>query len=155
MRHLAGFDRRGLARSAARHQLLRAIETDDAFRERTLARFCNRAEVAAALERWDSAQAFGAVEDAAERADLPLMASMLYAARPPGWAFGLGVVCAVFERQRREKGEREGIRARDLQIRALEESLGTVERALEVGDAATLTAWLSRAAAWRRRLGSS
>lgn len=40
-------------------------------------------------------------------------------------------------------------------LRALEESLGTVERALEVGDAATLTAWLSRAAAWRRRLGSS
>jgi len=39
-------------------------------------------------------------------------------------------------------------------LRALEESLGTVERALEVGDAAALTAWLTRAASWRRRIGS-
>ena len=38
-------------------------------------------------------------------------------------------------------------------LRGLEESLGTVERALEVGDAAALTAWLTRAATWRRRLG--
>ncbi|HTI04360.1 MAG TPA: prephenate dehydrogenase/arogenate dehydrogenase family protein [Gemmatimonadales bacterium] len=37
-------------------------------------------------------------------------------------------------------------------LRALEESLGTVERALEVGDATALTAWLTRAATWRRRL---
>ena len=36
-------------------------------------------------------------------------------------------------------------------LRALEESLGTVERALEVGDAAALRAWLIRAAEWRRR----
>ena len=38
-------------------------------------------------------------------------------------------------------------------LRALEESLGTVERALEVGDATALTDWLTRAATWRRRLG--
>ena len=38
-------------------------------------------------------------------------------------------------------------------LRALEESLGTVERALETGDAAALTDWLTRAAIWRRRLG--
>jgi len=38
-------------------------------------------------------------------------------------------------------------------LRALEESLGTVERALEVGDAAALTAWLTRAANWRQRIG--
>ena len=37
-------------------------------------------------------------------------------------------------------------------LRALEESLGTVERALEVGDAAALPAWLTRAAEWRRRI---
>jgi prephenate dehydrogenase len=36
-------------------------------------------------------------------------------------------------------------------LRKLEESLGTVERALEVGDAAALTEWLTRAAEWRRR----
>jgi prephenate dehydrogenase len=38
-------------------------------------------------------------------------------------------------------------------LRALEESLGTVERALETGDAAALTEWLTSAATWRRRLG--
>src|SRR5438132_2592570 len=38
-------------------------------------------------------------------------------------------------------------------LRVLEESLGTVERALEVGDAGALSAWLERAAAWRRRIG--
>jgi len=38
-------------------------------------------------------------------------------------------------------------------LRALEESLGTVERALETGDAAALSDWLTRAAVWRRRLG--
>ena len=38
-------------------------------------------------------------------------------------------------------------------LRVLEESLGTVERALEAGDAKALTAWLTRAAAWRRRIG--
>lgn len=36
-------------------------------------------------------------------------------------------------------------------LRALEEPLGEVERALETGDASTLTAWLARAADWRRR----
>jgi len=40
-------------------------------------------------------------------------------------------------------------------LRALEESLGTVERALEVGDAGALTAWLTRAATWRRRIGGA
>lgn len=36
-------------------------------------------------------------------------------------------------------------------LRGLEESLGTVERALESGDAPALSAWLTRAAEWRRR----
>jgi len=38
-------------------------------------------------------------------------------------------------------------------LRALEESLGSVERALETGDARALTAWLTRAAEWRRAVG--
>jgi prephenate dehydrogenase len=37
-------------------------------------------------------------------------------------------------------------------LRALEEPLGELERALEVGDAAGLKAWLTRAADWRRGL---
>ncbi len=38
-------------------------------------------------------------------------------------------------------------------LRALEESLGSVERALETGDARALMAWLTRAADWRRGIG--
>ena len=38
-------------------------------------------------------------------------------------------------------------------LRALEESLGGVERALETGDARALTAWLTRASDWRRGIG--
>jgi prephenate dehydrogenase len=37
-------------------------------------------------------------------------------------------------------------------LRALEEPLGAVERALEAGDGSALTAWLTRAADWRRRV---
>jgi prephenate dehydrogenase len=37
-------------------------------------------------------------------------------------------------------------------LRALEEPLGAVERALEAGDGPALTAWLARAADWRRRV---
>jgi prephenate dehydrogenase len=37
-------------------------------------------------------------------------------------------------------------------LRALEEPLGALERALEAGDGPALTAWLTRAADWRRRV---
>jgi prephenate dehydrogenase len=37
-------------------------------------------------------------------------------------------------------------------LRSLEGPLGELERALELGDAAALTAWLARGAEWRRRL---
>jgi len=39
-------------------------------------------------------------------------------------------------------------------LRALEEPLGELERALEIGDAAAVSAWLARAAAWRRGIGA-
>jgi len=37
-------------------------------------------------------------------------------------------------------------------LRSLEAPLGELERALELGDAPALSAWLGSAAAWRRRL---
>ena len=37
-------------------------------------------------------------------------------------------------------------------LRALEEPLGAIERALEAGDGPALTAWLTKAADWRRRV---
>jgi prephenate dehydrogenase len=37
-------------------------------------------------------------------------------------------------------------------LRALEEPLGEIERALEAGDASAVSAWLARAAEWRRSI---
>src|SRR3989454_3795069 len=37
-------------------------------------------------------------------------------------------------------------------LRSLEEPLGELQRALEAGDAAAVTAWLGRGAEWRARL---
>jgi predicted RNA-binding protein with PIN domain len=100
LRPVAGFDRRGLARGAARQQLMRTIETDEAFRDRTFEHFRDRPDVATAMDTWEPYNTFDIVEEAVARADLPVLASALYALRPRGWRFGLGVVCATFERQR-------------------------------------------------------
>ena len=122
LRRLAGFDRKGLTRGAARQQLLKAIQSDDAFHEEAIGHFVEQPEVEAALDAWDAADMVQVVDDAAKRADLPLLASALYAARPRGWAYGLGAITAVFERLRVEQEESDELRARDMQIAALEES---------------------------------
>lgn len=122
LRPVAEFDRRGLARGAARQQLLRAIETDESFRHRAVERFTERPEVIAALETWDPSDIIAIVEEAAERTDLPLLASTLYAARPPGWKFGLGVVCATFERMRADRETIDARRTHDTQLAGMAES---------------------------------
>ena len=85
-----------------------------------------------------------------------LLASYLARAAPPGATFGPGArdttrVAAsdpslwteIFLMNRDELLPA---------LRSLEVSLGELERALEVGDAAALTAWLARGTEWRRRL---
>jgi predicted RNA-binding protein with PIN domain len=129
LRPVAGFDRRGLARGAARQQLLRAIETDQSFREGAEQQFRERPEVAKVLEAWDPYNTFDIVKGASARADLPLLASMLYALRPRGWRFGLGVVSATFERQRVDQEKSEERKANDTQIAGLAESRRRAESA--------------------------
>ena len=85
-----------------------------------------------------------------------LLASFLARAAPPGASFGPGArdttrVAAsdpalwaeIFLMNRDELLPA---------LRSLETPLGELERALELGDAPALTAWLGGAAAWRRRL---
>ena len=132
LRPLVGFDRRGLARGVARQQLLRAIDTDDGFRDLAVGRFKERRDVSAALAAWDPDGTVGIVEESARRDDLPLLASTLYAARPPGWAFGLGVVSVTFQRKRSNQRARDELRAREEQIAGLAES----RRRAEAGRAA-------------------
>jgi len=137
LRPLAGFDRRGLSSGPARQQLRRALEADAAFRERVTRRFLERPEVSAALESWSAADALVRVDEAAERADLPLLASVLYAAQPNGWAFGLGIVCATTDRHRSEKERDDDANARDLQLRSADEARRRAEDARDAAKAET------------------
>ncbi|HVH68713.1 MAG TPA: prephenate dehydrogenase/arogenate dehydrogenase family protein [Gemmatimonadales bacterium] len=85
-----------------------------------------------------------------------LLASFLARAAPPGAALGPGARDTT-----RLAGSEPALWTEILllnrdellpALRSLEGSLGEVERALETGDAAALSAWLARAADWRRRV---
>jgi len=129
LRPVAEFDRRGLARGAARQQLLRALEAEPDFRERAVEQFLTRPDVSDALETWDADNAYALVSDASDESTLPVLASSLYAARPPGWTFGLGVACAAFERLRLERQAGDDFRARESQVAGLAESRRRAEAA--------------------------
>ena len=133
LRPLASFGKQGLTTSPARQQLRRALDVDRGFRDRAVERFCARPEVEDAVAVWDARQALHRVEEAAERSDLALLASVLFAARPEGWMFGLGVVCSTFDRQRLEKEAHDDAQARQLQLATLDEAR---RRAEEAGDRA-------------------
>jgi predicted RNA-binding protein with PIN domain len=135
LRPLGGFDRRGLQSSTARQQLRRAIDVDEGFREQVIAGFVDRPEVEAALEAWSASGALRRVDEAAERSDLPWLASALYAARPEGWVFGLGVVCSAFERKRFEKERDDDLKAREMQLASLDEARRRAEEARDVANA--------------------
>lgn len=135
LRRLAEFDPRGLRTEAARQQLWRTLENDEPFRDRVLEEFRERSEVGAALRNWSAEETFRQVGDAADRADLPLLASALYAARPRGWAFGLGAAATIVERQRVEKEEDEEHRARATEVAALDEARRRLEEARGAAEA--------------------
>jgi len=122
LRPVRGFDPKRLRSGPARQQLRRALDVDAAFRERVAARFVERPEVAAMLDQWTVAGAVRRIEEATERSDLALLASALFAARPEGFEFGLGLACAAFDRQRREKERDDDAKARDTQLAILDEA---------------------------------
>lgn len=129
LRRLIGFDRKGLQRGPARQQLQRTLESDDEFRTRVVEHFVARDAVRAALDEWSGNDAVKIVDTAAERDDLPLLASALFAQRPPGWAFGLGVACATFEHGRLLKAEAADADAVRTQLTGREEALRRAEAA--------------------------
>lgn len=131
LRPLVGFDRRGLSRGAARQQLLRALETEEGFRKEMFDRFLERPEVNDALETWSTADAVALVDAAADRADLPLLTSALYAARPDGWLFGLGVAVAMFERRRSDQAVDDDVKALQSRVSTLDEAKRRAETARE------------------------
>jgi predicted RNA-binding protein with PIN domain len=122
LRALRGFHARGLHAGAARQQLRRTVETDERFRACVVESFLARPEVAAVLEGWSAAAAPERLAEDAARHDLPLVASALYAARPPGYLFGLGVACGLASAVREEA-------ARAAEAEAAEEGRRRAEQA--------------------------
>jgi predicted RNA-binding protein with PIN domain len=131
-RRLHSFDRRGLATPAARAQLRRTLEAEAAFRSQVVARFAGREDSTEALAGWTAEDAQARVAAAATDR-LPLLASALWAARPAGFEFGLGLALAAYETGRDQAGGEERTRAAEARVASLEEAL---RRAVEARDAA-------------------
>jgi predicted RNA-binding protein with PIN domain len=152
LRTLAGFDRRGLTNTAARHQLRRAFDLDDDFRARVVEAFGARPEVVAVLDGWTAADAVTRAHDAAARDDLVVLTSALYAVHPDGFEFGLGVACAEDREQRDARTLHDELRAQTAQVAAAEERCRRVESDLTTAraDVARLDAELREERRGRR-----
>jgi predicted RNA-binding protein with PIN domain len=133
LRHLHGFDRRGLMHGPGPRQLRRALEEDEVFRVRVVERFAAQPSVVRTLEQWTSSDKWQLVEESVDRHELALLASTLWACEPADAEFGLGLVMAVEELERRARGDAQAARAR---ARELAESVEAGRRA----DAARMTA---------------
>ncbi len=136
LRPLAGFDPRRLGSGPARQQLRRALEVDPEFRGEVVERFLALDEAVDARSSWSASLSLRRAEEAAERSDLPLLASVLYAAQPEGWAFGLGVICVVFDRKRADKERADDAKAREMQTATLGEARRRAEEARDDARAA-------------------
>jgi predicted RNA-binding protein with PIN domain len=138
-RRLRSFDRRGLATPAARHQIRRLLEEDEELLEAAAAVLLARPEASRLATAWEEAVAAGGggplalVDDAAREGRLALLASVLTAALPPGFEFGLGLVVATAA-----IGERESAAAQT--TRAATAAQGTAEEARRRAEAARATA---------------
>jgi predicted RNA-binding protein with PIN domain len=128
-RRLRTFDRRGLATPAARAQLRRTLEAEEGFRERVVARFTEGGGSGETLAGWTPEGAPARVAAAAATDRLPRLASALWAARPDGFEFGLGLVLAAFEAERERAGDEERARSAEARVASLEEALRRADEA--------------------------
>jgi len=137
LRHLRGFDRRGLMHGPGPRQLRRAIEQDADFRERVLARFAALPAVAPVVAQWAHDDPWRLVAETASRKDLALLASTLWAcAPPPGADFGLGLVVAFDAFERRDRGDVQSAVVHNREIAGLKEALRRANDARQSAEAA-------------------
>jgi len=136
LRQLHGFDRRGLLAGPGPRQLRRALATDSTFCARVVERFVARPEVEAMLGSWSAETGASTVTDAASRGDLGLLASALWAARPAGYAFGLGVAVVLDGQERDRQRETEAGKTESQARAALEEANRRAEAARMEAEAA-------------------
>jgi predicted RNA-binding protein with PIN domain len=122
LRPLHGFDRRGLLAGPAPRQLRRALVSDQSFRDVVVEKFLARSEVEAVLDAWNVETASTTATDAAARGDLALYTSVLWAARPDGYAFGLGIAVVLDAQQRERQREADAGKSLHQERAALEEA---------------------------------
>jgi len=134
---LRAFDRRGLATPAARAQLRRVFEADDAFGEAVKEKFLAQADAAPWLEGWSAEVAVTRVAEAATAGRLAWLASVLWAGRPAGFEFGLGLVVATYEAERDRASGEERVRAAEARVASMEEALRRAEQAWRTETEAT------------------
>jgi YacP-like NYN domain-containing protein len=138
MRKVATFDRRGLAKGPGRAQLHRGLEAVEGFRDKVVEKFLEKPEVSSILEAWEPGTAAEAVAESAATGRLPALASALWAGRPPGSDFALGLAVAAWE-----AGQRSGQEAEERL--SLVERLASVEEASRRAEEARRTAEQERA----------
>jgi len=122
LRHLHGFDRRGLMHGPGPRQLRAALVRDEAFAARVIEAFTARPSSSAVLDAWRDGDPADVVAGAAARHDLPTLASVLWACTPPRAEFGLGLVVERDAQERRARGDAAADRARDRQLDELTEA---------------------------------
>ena len=122
LRHLHGFDKRGLMHGPGPRQLRRAFDEDAAFRERVVARFEALGPVAALLDEWVENASWELVEASAARGELALLASVLWGCRPVGADFGLGLIVAIDARDQRDHDQSHAARAQGREVTELVEA---------------------------------
>ncbi len=153
LRPVHGFDRRGLLAGPGRRQLFRALTHDDGFRARVVERFCARDEVRAILDDWQIDRAFACIDASDARRDLPLLASALWAARPQGAEFALGLLVARADELQRARDEADEERSTARALAEVEEGRRRAAAARMEAEAevARLTDALQKERSTRRR----
>ncbi|MGQ0825863.1 MAG: NYN domain-containing protein [Actinomycetota bacterium] len=122
LRHLHGFDRRGLMHGPGPRQLRKSFGRENEFRTRVLEHFGARSEVQAVLARWSAGTPLDVVHEANQRRDLPLLVSALWACRPKDADFGLGIAVALEAHERQDRGDHETTRTRAREHAEIEEA---------------------------------
>jgi predicted RNA-binding protein with PIN domain len=141
LRHVRGFDRRGLMHGPGPRQLRRALEQDADFRARVLARFEVQPAVARVVDQWTHDDPWRLVQETTTRQERELLASMLWAcAPPPGADFGLGLLVAMDALETRGRGEEKDSAARDRAHAELEEAYRRANESRQAAEGAATRA---------------
>jgi predicted RNA-binding protein with PIN domain len=140
LRPLHGFDRRGMLAGPGPRQLRRACCSDAAFREQVMERFLARSEVETLLAAWTVDNAPVLAAEAAARGDLAIFASALWAARPQGHEFGLGVAVVLDSQERDRQRDEAAGKSWEQERASLEEARRRAEVARLEADAAVARA---------------